>query len=320
MALAWNPQQKYRVLAIAVENRVILLHAGDQVCDEATGKATENLLKGALYESEGNSDGKDEEAEAKKKKMVEWEEVGATRNADELMEGAEAYTTMHMVDGHSSAVVDLVWHRKGEYLATVSETRATSRGQVMIHHTVKRQSQNPFTAKTTKGKVQKVLFHPNKPIFFLATQTHVSVFHLLRQVLLKKLSSGAKWISTMSIHPAGDNLVVGTYDRRVIWFDLDLSSKPYKTLKYHNKAVRSVHFHQRYPLLATAADDGAVHIFHARVFDDLMRNPLIVPVKVLRAHAVDDGLGVFSCHFHPTQPWVFTAGADGAVHLFQNIP
>ena len=29
--------------------------------------------------------------------------------------------------------------------------------------------------------------------------------------------------------------MVSSYDRRVVWFDLDLSSMPYKTLKYHTK-------------------------------------------------------------------------------------
>ena len=32
--------------------------------------------------------------------------------------------------------------------------------------------------------------------------------------------------------------------RRVVWFDLDLSSTPYKTLKFHEKAVRCVQFHK----------------------------------------------------------------------------
>jgi len=35
----------------------------------------------------------------------------------------------------------------------------------------------------------------------------------------------------MAIHPLGDNLIIGSYDRRLAWFDLDLSVKPYKTLR-----------------------------------------------------------------------------------------
>lgn len=56
-------------------------------------------------------------------------------------------------------------------------------------------------------------------------------------MLVKKLISGCKWISCIDVHPSGDHLIVGSYDRRVAWFDLDLSSTPYKTLKYHTKVT-----------------------------------------------------------------------------------
>lgn len=56
-------------------------------------------------------------------------------------------------------------------------------------------------------------------------------------MLVKKLVSGCKWISCIDVHPSGDHLIVGSYDRRVAWFDLDLSSTPYKTLKYHTKVT-----------------------------------------------------------------------------------
>lgn len=49
-----------------------------------------------------------------------------------------------------------------------------------------------------------------------------------------------------------------------------------------------------------------------------MTNPLIVPLKVLRAHAVTDASGVLDVAFHPSQPWLFTAGADGEAALFCN--
>jgi len=46
------------------------------------------------------------------------------------------------------------------------------------------------------------------------------------------LVSGCRWISSLDVHPSGDHLIVGSLDRRMIWFDLDLSNTPYKTLKY----------------------------------------------------------------------------------------
>jgi len=51
---------------------------------------------------------------------------------------------------------------------------------------------------------------------------------------------------------------------------------------------------------------------------DLMTNPLIVPVKILRGHTVVASEGVLDVAFHPTQPWLFTAGADKTINLFTN--
>ena len=55
-------------------------------------------------------------------------------------------------------------------------------------------------------------------------------------------------------------------DRRVLWYDLDLSTKPYKALKYHQLALRAVAFHRSYPLFASASDDGTIQIFHGMVY------------------------------------------------------
>jgi ribosome biogenesis protein ERB1 len=142
---------------------------------------------------------------------------------------------------------------------------------------------------------------------------------LQKQSIVKKYKSGAKWISSISIHPKGDNLILGTYDKKVLWFDMDMSGeKPYKSLKYHEKAIRSVQFHQgKFPLFASASDDGSVNIFYGMVYNDLLQNALVVPVKVLKSHEKQmSGLGTMACVWHPTQPWVFTAGADGKIKLW----
>lgn len=126
----------------------------------------------------------------------------------------------------------------------------------------------------------------------------------------------------MDIHPGGDNLIIGSYDRRLSWFDLDLSIKPYKTLRsvsllvtscqrrqsdrndrYHTFALRQVAFHATYPLFASCGDDGSVHVLHGMVYNDLSQNPLIVPVKIIKAHSqnaaglgmlvIDDTAGLF---------------------------
>ena len=216
---------------------------------------------------------------------------------------------------HVKAASMCTWHKGGDYLASVTPDGASK--AVLMHQVSKRSSGSPFTK--SKGRVESVAFHPSKPLFFVATQRHVRVYHLLRQELVKKLVPSVKWISSIAVHPGGDNVILGSYDKRLCWFDMDLSTSPYKTMHSHKLAVRDVAFHARLPLFASAADDGTVNVYHGRVYADLMTNPLLVPVKRLKAHDVTSHLGTMAIAFHPTQPWIFSAGADGKVHLFTEV-
>ena len=54
------------------------------------------------------------------------------------------------------------------------------------------------------------------------------------------------------------------------------------------------------------------------MFADLLTNPLIVPLRVLRGHGRVAQVGVTDVAWHPTQPWLFTAGADGTARLYCN--
>lgn len=63
------------------------------------------------------------------------------------------------------------------------------------------------------------------------TQQYVRIYNLAEQKLVKTLMPGIKWISSMDIHSSGDHLIVGGYDRKLCWFDLELSTKPYKVLR-----------------------------------------------------------------------------------------
>lgn len=210
-------------------------------------------------------------------------------------------------------ISQVIFHRKGDFVATLTP-RAANKDQVLIHSIRKGKSQRPFTK--SKADIQRVLFHHLKPLLFIATKTTVWVFNLQTQTMVKKMMSGVKWYSCMDLHPEGDNLITGSYDRKLNWFDMDLSDKPYNTLRFHTKAIRQVTFHKTYPLFASCSDDGSINIFHGMVYNDLMKNALIVPVKVLKGHKIVDELGVLDICFHPKQPWVFSAGADHNIILW----
>lgn len=204
------------------------------------------------------------------------------------------------------------WHTRGDYFVTTQPDAGNS--SVLIHQLSKHLTQLPF--KKAKGLVQNAQFHPFKPQLYVASQRYVRIYDLQQQKLLKKLQPSVRWISSVSIHPQGDNVIVGSFDKRVTWHDLELSEKPYKTLRYHDRAVRGVAFHPRLPLFCSCADDGHINVLHCSVFDDIMKNPLLVPLKVLSGHKIVNNLGVLQVAWHPREAWLFSAGADGAVRLW----
>jgi len=292
--VAWSPQRAHALAAVASAGRIMLL--APPACGAAHEAAAAFATAAAAAPTEGGA--------------ARWARAGDAERA------AGVCGRVHL--GSDAAPRQVRWHARGDYFATVCPD--VGGGGVLIHQVSKHRSQAPFRrTRRTSGAamaVQCVCFHPSRPQLFVATQRYVRVYDLVQQTLVKTLQPGVRWISAMDVHPSGEHLLVGSYDRRVLWFDLDLGERPYKTLRYHTRAVRAVAFHPRYPLLATAADDGTVHVYHATVYSDLLQNALIVPLKILRGHMVRDALGVLDAVWHPTLPWLLSAGADGDARLW----
>jgi ribosome biogenesis protein ERB1 len=116
-------------------------------------------------------------------------------------------------------VTQVTWHSKGDYFSTLSPD-AYNDG-IVIHQLSKVQSQKPFKKsekmkgkklKIKKGiKIQRVLFHPSKPLFLIFSKIKVKIYNLVLQKLVKKLKGRSKWISSSSIHPTGDHIILGYY-------------------------------------------------------------------------------------------------------------
>ena len=226
---------------------------------------------------------------------------------------------------HHSAVRALAWHPKGDYAVTVCPAALVA--PVLLHQLTKRRSQFPFTEAgglSLRGAAQTAIFHPDRPELLVATRRAVHRFSLADRERLQKLRRGPKWISCLAMHPEGEHLVVGGFDRRVSWFDTEVAESSWRTLRYHEEAVRDAAFHPgSHPLLATTSDDGRVQVFHARppLPADMSMDPVIVPVKILRpCPRTEDGLATLALAWHPTQPWLVTASADGRAVLHQDIP
>ncbi|KAL5198722.1 hypothetical protein ABZP36_002234 [Zizania latifolia] len=286
--VAWNPQPDRHILAAIVDHDLLLLNA--EIGDEEVQMRTKKLLHIEELAPE-------EEETGDKKPAVKWV------NHDKF-------------DGimliHHKAVSTVEWHFKGDYFTTVvpsGDSRA-----VLLHQLSKKHSHHPF--RKLPGLPIAAVFHPSQKMFFVATKKFVQVYDLQKAQIVKKLESGVREISSISIHPGGDNVIVGSKDGKLCWFDTDLSTRPYKALKTHLKDITSVTFHRKYPLFASSSEDCTAYVFHGMVYSDLNQNPLIVPLEILRGHSSSDGRGVLDCKFHPRQPWLFTAGADSLIRLY----
>jgi len=278
---------------VAVDLDVVLINPG--VGDKMIVEKTDSLLA----ESPDQSDYTPPERVSA---VVQWEPKD-----DEKWEQG-----IRIMIRHFKQVRQVTWHGKGDYFSAVMPEGLNR--SVVIHQLSTRRTQLPLNR--SKGLIQCVTFHPIRPFYFIATQRHVRIYDLVKQEMVKKLITGSKWIASIAIHPGGDNVIVGTYDKKVMWFDLDLSTKPYQTLRHHGNAVRSVAFHKRYPLFASGSDDCSLIVCHGMVYNDLLQNPLIVPVKKLRGHEKNNDFGILSVMFHNMQPWVFSSGADRTIKLY----
>lgn len=211
-SVQWTPNRDESVLAVTVTGRVYLLSPLALVSPAVAQTTLTHLNAGFASSSASNNTNAGKQAPDAK-----WVRPSEEERDRGIMVVIEVAGTPKQV----------TWHRKGDYLSTVAGDAANK--AVLIHQITKHQSQSPF--KKSKGSIQRVAFHPNKPYFFVATQRYVRMYDLVAQRLMKTLMSGLKWISSMDIHPGGDNLIIGSYDKKLCWFDMDLSTKPYKTLR-----------------------------------------------------------------------------------------
>ncbi|XP_071697264.1 ribosome biogenesis protein BOP1 homolog [Rutidosis leptorrhynchoides] len=282
--VAWNPLPEFPLLAVVMGQDVFILNTG---LEKEENKTIVDLLHVETPPDDSESSGS----------SVSWSQY-------------DKYEGIRIK--HFKTVSSVEWHRKGDYFSTVMP--AGESRSVLIHLLSKKLTQRlPFKLH---GLPVCSTFHPTRSVFFVATKKNVRVYDLVKQKFIKKLEAGVREISSVSIHPGGDNVIVGSKDGKLCWFDMDLSSKPYKILKTHKKDITNVAFHRNYPLFASACDDCTAYVFHGMVYSDLNQNPLIVPLKILRGHESVNGRGVLDCKFHPRQPWLFTAGADSVIKLF----
>lgn len=306
----WRPGKEASVLAAAAGDEIYLCAPSLEDVEDASTLAGQAILDAGWGFATGGT-------ASKSTTTISW-----SRPSSKLQQKGVAIVIRL---GHTAK--SLSFHSGGNYFVSVCPgTNVPASQAIGVHTLSKHQTQLPFRKRVKGGGTPQVAhFHPSKPVLYVANQRLVRAYDLSKQSLLKIIQPGARWISSFDVHPTSastagsDNLIVGSYDRRLLWMDLELSPRPYKTLRFHEKAIRAVRFHpaaHRFPLFADGSDDGSIQVFHGSVTSDMMSNAQIVPLKVLRGHKVSEGLGVMDLDWHPSHPWLVSAGGDGTCRLW----
>jgi ribosome biogenesis protein ERB1 len=195
-AVQWRPTKDAAVVAAACGENVYLIVPFTLLSPDIEQASREVLDAGWGY---ATSKPKSNDGEAPKQAPGKWSRPGARLENKGVLVQVEVRSAIKIIN----------WHRRGDYFATVSP-----RGQstaVAIHTVSKHLTQLPF--RRLKGIAQTAQFHPSKAIFFVATRNTIRSYDLAKQELVKILQPGAKWISSIDVHPGGDNIIVGTYDK-----------------------------------------------------------------------------------------------------------
>ncbi|KAK8741083.1 hypothetical protein OTU49_002486 [Cherax quadricarinatus] len=292
--VAWNPSSKLFLLGIVIEKKVIFLNPETYLTDKVVVKQTNAVFK-------EEPDQGDYIQPERVRTAVTWRKP----TADEWAKG------YRIVIDHFRSVKQIVWHKQGDYFATVIPQG--DHRSVLMHQLSRWRSQVPFNK--CKGLVQAVQFHPKLPFLYVATQSHIRVYNLQKQRILKKVQANCRWISSIAIHPGGEHFLISGYDCRLNWFEMEYTKRP-RILRYHKAAVRCAAYHRKYPLFASASDEGRVIVSHGMVYNDWLKDPFIVPVKELKGHKMFEGLCVLDVTWHPYEPFLFTSGADATIRLW----
>lgn len=205
-------------------------------------------------------------------------------------------------------------HRKEEYIVLVSRKDDDTR-QIDVVNIQK--CKNTKISIRAKSKIQKCVFHPKKPLIFIMTISHIFIFDLQKQNIKKKLISGCKRLSDLSLHKSGDHVLAGSYDKNLMWFDLDGKEFAFKKMNVHSLAIRKTVFSPKFNLFASCSDDGNIVVQHAKVDNEGFSYPTIIPLKILKSHKKNShGLSTFDIKFQFNKYWLASSGSFGIVNIW----
>ena len=86
-------------------------------------------------------------------------------------------------------------------------------------------------------------------------------------------------------------------------------------MDFHNDKIKSIEFHNKLPLFLSCSRNGKILVYHSKVTEDELTDPLIVPLRELNVKNSNKKNFTCAC-FHTKLPWIFSGGEDGLIRMW----
>jgi WD40 repeat protein len=343
--VVWNPNPSYQVLLVTIRHVVMMVEVnlfqtpfgreeeeeerrmGRRVRDDPTTEMTRSLFKGYgklfpkgggrdEYEEEEEEDDDDEDEEEEEQQQQQQQQQQGPKNF--RWSDCQVFNdSLLSYSPHPYPLSSLSMHHNGDYFVVTSASSPAPSLSLIIHQVTKRRCKRPLRKLKQANRVFSASFHPTLPLLFTLSSSVVRVYNLLDQQFTVTIPapSTTTVLTALALHPNGDHVVLGTSKGKVLWYEMDSPNTPAYKLRPHTSSVRDIIFHAKYPLFATCSADGKTNIFHNTIYDDLLRPPMIVPVKSLSTR----GTRPTALEFHKKEAWIYIGSSDGRIRLFQNL-
>lgn len=211
-------------------------------------------------------------------------------------------------------LLSIKWHIKGDYFGILAKNEL-GKSTIDIFALSTQQFISPLNKN--KGNITCIDFHNSKPHFYICSDSNILIYDLKQQELIRKFASNLNPISSISLHKLGGDFVAGSGNGKLAWFQSDLSDKPFMNMAdYHEGIIKGISFSNNYPLLSSCSVDGKIILYHAKVNDDFLQDPTIVPLTSLNSFYGYEDKEVNGIKFHPNYPWLISVGSNKQIKIW----
>eukprot|EP01054_Gregarina_sp_Poly1_P000777 Gregarina_sp_Poly_1__776@NODE_1186_length_4833_cov_42_703735_g419_i1_p1_GENE_NODE_1186_length_4833_cov_42_703735_g419_i1NODE_1186_length_4833_cov_42_703735_g419_i1_p1_ORF_typecomplete_len765_score114_19BOP1NT/PF08145_12/3_1e73ANAPC4_WD40/PF12894_7/0_0011ANAPC4_WD40/PF12894_7/21ANAPC4_WD40/PF12894_7/1_3e02ANAPC4_WD40/PF12894_7/68ANAPC4_WD40/PF12894_7/2_9ANAPC4_WD40/PF12894_7/9_1e06WD40/PF00400_32/0_0045WD40/PF00400_32/2_3e02WD40/PF00400_32/6_7e02WD40/PF00400_32/0_00019Frtz/PF11768_8/0_1Frtz/PF117 len=220
-----------------------------------------------------------------------------------------------------AAASSLDFHHKGIYIATTSPAASNKSNQILLHSLKKKLTLRSFSEAIKSDRIRSARFHPTEPWMCLGLDKFTRIYSLIpskSQDSSEKQTGGqikefhgTNTAGDLAVHGTGKHILRVTDDGKLVWYDTELGTTPYKIMKLTQTeaaGLTTVQIHNSKPLVAVGTSEGFVQLLHASIDpESFLEDVEIMPLIRLK----EQKSAVRSMAWFSSKHWLATGHSDG---------